>query len=107
MSKIAQSNNRRRPSKLAFIQLNPNLKPLKGSPHVRIKVTEETIVNAIKNDAFRCWISRTIQVQYPKYTHVTTDLQTIRFSDPERGVRYIYLTPRVVQACLVLFDLGK
>lgn len=98
-------NRDRRKAKLR--KPDADVKPLKGSPHLRVKVTEDTIQNAIESDAFRCWVSRTIQDQHPKYIRVSTDLQTIRLSDPERGVRYVYLTPRLVQACLVLFDKGK
>lgn len=38
---------------------------------------------------------------------MSVDLQSIRFSDPSRGLRYVYLTPRIAQEALILFDEGR
>jgi hypothetical protein len=103
---MVAKRQRNRPNRQVKRSTKP-LKPLKGAPHLRVSVSEAEIDGAIKGDAFRCMIVRAIQVAYPKYIHVTVDLQTIRFSDPARGVRYVYLTPRIAQAALVLFDQGK
>jgi hypothetical protein len=35
------------------------------------------------------------------------DIATIRWSDPSKGLRYIYMTPRVAQEALVHFDQGE
>jgi hypothetical protein len=48
-----------------------------------------------------------IQEKFPKYSHVTADLQTIRFSDKAKGLRYIYITPRLCVIALINFDRGK
>lgn len=42
----------------------------------------------------------------PTARRIATDLQTIRFTLPETGYRYIYLTPRVGQEGLIKFDQG-
>jgi hypothetical protein len=47
-----------------------------------------------------------VKEAYPNAQRISVDLQTIRFTDPERGVRYTYLTPRTAQVLLVKFDQG-
>jgi len=41
-----------------------------------------------------------------KPQYVAVDIQTIRFTDLERGERYVYLTPRSGQEGIIGFDLG-
>jgi len=51
-------------------------------------------------------IAEAIKKAYPKATYVSVDLQTIRFTDPDKGLRYTYLTPRTAQQGIVQFDQG-
>jgi hypothetical protein len=74
---------------------------------ITIEVTVEDIEQAIPADSGHCAISDAISRQIPGASKVSTDLQTIRWSDREKGVRYVYLTPRVAQALLLDFDQGE
>jgi hypothetical protein len=76
------------------------------SPVLRVNVTKELRDEAVKSNSSHCMIAEAIKEAYPLLNHVSVDLQTIRFSDPAKGLRYIYLTPRACQEALVLFDEG-
>jgi hypothetical protein len=51
-------------------------------------------------------IAEAVKAAYPDARSVSVDLATIRFSDPTQGLRYTYLTPRIAQVELVMFDRG-
>jgi hypothetical protein len=51
-------------------------------------------------------IAEAIKAAVPGSRRVTVDLQTIRFNDPKRSLRYVYLTPRPAQEALIQFDQG-
>lgn len=77
------------------------------SPKVRVDVTEEIITASIQKDSQHCMIAHSISAAHPDATHISVDLATIRFTDPKRGLRYTYLTPRIAQVQLVNFDQGR
>jgi hypothetical protein len=52
-------------------------------------------------------IADAVRKAYPWARNITVDIQTIRLSDPERGVRLTYLTPRQAQLALLDFDAGE
>lgn len=81
-------------------------KPLR-TPQVWIEVTDEVIDFSIERDSSHCMIAEAVKAAVPWATHVSVDLQTIRFSDPVKRIRYIYLTPRVAQVPLVQYDQGN
>ena len=51
-------------------------------------------------------IAEAVRVAYPTAHHISVDLQTIRLTDPDLGVRYTYLTPRSSQVALARWDAG-
>lgn len=51
-------------------------------------------------------IAEAVKAVRPDANHVSVDLQTIRFTDAKRGMRYTYLTPRIAQIALLKFDQG-
>ena len=71
-----------------------------------IPVTAEIIAEASKANSGHCMIADAIKKALPMMTAVTVDLQTIRFSDRVKGVRYIYLLPAFAQKQLLRFDYG-
>lgn len=77
------------------------------APRVNIQVTDELIESAIPRDSSHCMIADALGVAYPKAQYVSVDVQTIRFTDREKGLRFTYLTPRTCQLALLEFDLGK
>jgi hypothetical protein len=70
-------------------------------------VTAELITEAIRGNSGWCMVSAAVKIAAPWATHISSDLQTIRVTDPTKGLRYVYLTPRVTQVALILFDQGK
>jgi hypothetical protein len=76
------------------------------SPRVRVAVTAEHVATAIPRDSGHCMIADAVRDCVPGATNVAVDIQTVRFSDPAKGLRYVYLTPQVAAAALVDFDDG-
>ena len=76
------------------------------APNLRIQVTQKLIEEAIPKDSGHCMIADAVGVALPDSTHRAIDLQTIRVTDPSKGLRYTYLTPRIAQEALVRFDMG-
>jgi len=87
---------------------NPNVPPRPGlNRRLEVEITEEVIAAAIKADSSHCMIADAIKAQVPGATRVSVDLQSIRFTDRKRGVRYLYLTPGLAQVSLLRFDQGE
>jgi hypothetical protein len=45
-------------------------------------------------------IAEAIKQAVPRATNVSVDLSTVRWTDPEKKLRYTYLTPRAAQIAL-------
>lgn len=73
----------------------------------RIYVTQEMIDEAIRNNSGHCMVADAIKAAIPEARMVTVDLQTIRWSNPLKRLRYMVLTPRSVQVYIVNWDLGN
>lgn len=76
-------------------------------PRIKVHVTKEDVTNGITGDSTRCMIADAIKRAVPKATRVAVDVQTCRFSDLEKGHRYVYLTPYSAQLALMQFDEGQ
>lgn len=79
---------------------------LPKAPKLIIPITQDIIDCAVKANSSHCVIADAIKKKYPKYTRVEVDIQTIRMTDKEKGVRYFYLTPPKAQKIIVSFDQG-
>lgn len=77
------------------------------SPQLKVELTREGIDAAKERDSSHCMIAEAVKTAFPGAAYVSVDLQTIRFSDPEKHLRYTYLTPRTAQIALVNFDQGR
>lgn len=75
-----------------------------GSPTVEVALTPLQHDKARQSDSGGCLIADRIKEQ--GYTSVSVDMATIRFTDPETGMRYTYLTPEQAQYILLAFDQG-
>ena len=82
-------------------------KPLPPAPRITVNVTQFIIDQAVPRDSGHCMIADGVVSSYPGAVRASADMQTIRFSDPDKGLRYVYLTPRLVMEALVRFDLGQ
>ncbi len=82
-------------------------KPLTGiSRKLNISVDVETIDRAQERSSSHCMIADAIRKTNPGAQAVQVDLQTIRFTDPKKKARYIWLTPPLAQRALINFDQG-
>jgi hypothetical protein len=86
----------------------PEPKPFGGGArrNIKIVITQELIDTATRRDSGHCMIADAVRRAVPEARYVSVDLQSIRWTDPEAGKRYVYLTPRVAQMGLVDFDQG-
>lgn len=76
------------------------------APRLQLEIDEDLIDQSTQRHSGHCMIAEAVKVAYPNARRVSVDLQTIRFSDYSKGLRYTYLTPRVGQVALVKFDQG-
>lgn len=76
------------------------------APRPTIEVTQKEIDEAIPRHSGHCMIADSIRRQIPNAKHISVDLQTIRFSDPKKMLRYTWLTPRFPQKVLAEWDAG-
>jgi len=74
---------------------------------IRVNIEKETIAKSVATDSSKCWIAESIKAQVPWARNVSVDLATVRFSDLEKGLRFVYLTPYAAQLKLLEFDEGK
>jgi hypothetical protein len=74
--------------------------------HITIPITREIIDAAQQRSSSHCMIADALKAARPDLTHVAVDLQCIRFTDPKRAKRYVYLTPPPAQRALINFDQG-
>jgi hypothetical protein len=73
----------------------------------KIHINENHIANAISRDEHMCMVAEAIQQTLPHVRHVQVDLATIRWSDVKKGLRYVFLTPRIARQAIIDFDQGR
>jgi hypothetical protein len=84
-----------------------NIITTRKSPRIPIKVTQANIDRSTVADSSHCMIADAVKETVPRAAYVSVDLATIRFTDLEAGIRYVYLTPRQAQLALLEFDNGE
>jgi hypothetical protein len=73
-----------------------------------IRVEEKHLAAALRANSSHCAIALAIKDAIPDATFISVDLQTIRWSNPKRGVRYCFLTPHIAQTDVIIpFDQGE
>jgi hypothetical protein len=77
------------------------------APRFVVKISKQYIDAAKPGDASHCMIAEGLKAEYPDARWVLVDLQSIRFTDRQKGFRYVYMTPRQVQRNLLNFDHGS
>ena len=82
------------------------MKQVPRAPRLEVPVTQEMIDFAIPRSSSHCMIAEGIRAAFPTAANVSVDVQTIRFTDPTKRLRYTYLTPRSCQEVLVRWDGG-
>jgi hypothetical protein len=78
---------------------------------LRVEVTQDIIETALPANSGHCMISDAVKLAAEgrrwRISKVLTDLQTIRFTDLKKRIRYICFTPRIGQIALLAFDQGQ
>lgn len=77
------------------------------APTIKVIVTQLIIDQSCRAHSGYCMISEAVKMAVAWALAVSSDLQSIRLTDPRKGLRYVYLTPRVVQMALIRFDQGQ
>jgi hypothetical protein len=77
------------------------------APRIFIPVTPEIVAVSTLRNSNHCMVAEALKKRYPKLTHISVDLQTIRATDKKKRERYVWLTPRCVQKMIVDFDAGR
>jgi hypothetical protein len=73
-----------------------------------ISVGQPHIDKALRANSSHCAIAFAIRDAVPHARRISVDLQTIRWTDSRRGVRYCFLTPHVAQQDVIIpFDQGE
>lgn len=74
--------------------------------NLKINVTNENIARACERNSHCCMVADAVRDRLKWATFIDVDVQSIRFNDKKKGIRYIYLTPSEVQKAIILFDQG-
>ena len=77
------------------------------SPKLVITVTQEIINTAERASSRYCMVSAAVAAVVPYAVNIDSDLATIRFTDPDKGLRYAYQTPLYVRDAIYAFDRGE
>jgi hypothetical protein len=78
------------------------------SGRAEIPVLEKHLATARRANSSHCAIAMAIADAVPHARRIAVDLQTIRWTDPKKGVRYCFLTPHAAQQDVIIpFDQGE
>lgn len=77
------------------------------SPRVVVTVSAAEIEHSVRRNSSHCMIAEAVKRCQPGATGISVDLQTVRWTNPAKGLRYIYLTPRAAQVALIDYDQGQ
>lgn len=76
------------------------------APRVTVNVSQDVIDVATRRDSSHCMIADAVKLAVPNASAISVDLASVRWTDRSKGLRYIYLTPRIGQLNLLRFDQG-
>lgn len=71
-----------------------------------VNVTAEDINGGERSFSTTCMVAQAIKREIVGSSSLLVDIQTIRFTMKDEGIRYVYLTPREIQDYIVAFDAG-
>ena len=77
---------------------------------LRVNVNNDVIGfsdRCARRDGATCIIANAVKFAVADAIHVNVDLQTVRYSLRTDHKRYVFLTPRAAQECLVKWDRGQ
>jgi hypothetical protein len=73
-----------------------------------ISILQRHIDDAMEKNSSHCATAEAIREQVPEARFISVDLQTIRWTDSRKGLRYVFLTPNAIQGGVIVpFDQGE
>jgi hypothetical protein len=73
-----------------------------------ISILQRHIDEAMEKNSSHCATAEAIREQVPEARFISVDLQTIRWTDAIKKVRYVFLTPHAIQGGVIVpFDQGE
>jgi hypothetical protein len=73
-----------------------------------ISVLQKHIDDAMEKHSSHCATAEAIREQVPEARFISVDLQTIRWTDSRKKLRYVFLTPHAIQGGVIVpFDQGE
>jgi hypothetical protein len=73
-----------------------------------ISVLQKHIDEALRANSSHCAIAMAMADALPNARRISVDLQTIRWTDCKKGIRYCFLTPHIAQTDVIIpFDQGE
>ena len=79
--------------------------PLRA-PNVKVRVSKTHMEHSKLKSSSHCMIAMAVRDAIPAAASIAIDVQTIRFSLPEKRIRCTYLTPRIAQVAIIQYDQG-
>lgn len=76
------------------------------SPRFTINVLDDDINRAIPRSSRHCMIEYAIEHDVPNASRPIVDIQTIRWTDKTKGLRYTFITPAKILALMLAWDEG-
>lgn len=76
------------------------------SPRFTINVTEDDINRALPRSSRHCMVEYAIEHDVPNASRAIVDIQTIRWTDKAKGLRYTFITPAKLLALMLAWDEG-
>lgn len=73
-------------------------------PKLQFQVKPDHFEIAKSNKSDACSVAEAMKERYPHLRGVSVDLSTIRATDPEKDLRYIWFTPPAAQAVITMTD---
>jgi hypothetical protein len=73
-----------------------------------ISILQRHIDEAIEKNSSHCATAEAIKEQVPEARFISVDLQTVRWTDAIKKVRFVFLTPHAIQSGVIVpFDQGE
>jgi hypothetical protein len=76
------------------------------APRIEFVIGQKVIDDGTARNSNHCMVAEGLKESRPELSHISVDIQTIRATDRVKGLRYVWITPRVIQQMIVDFDRG-
>jgi len=103
MSKAANHTAKKQPTTADKKNAPAGMRLVSNTPRVKLTITDAHIDKGI-NSSGHCAIAEAVREQVKGARRISVDVQSIRWTDSRKGLRYCYLTPRIGQIIILQND---